>query len=135
MPTAASLTTLSPLIERALHRELARRRGLRAHAQLAIAPNATATVIETAFAQLKSQYEPDAFAGYGETAITAASEICALLAAARDQMRARLTPPPAAPTVAGKRSSRTRAWLRALRRSLWLRSAADRGDRAVLNDV
>src|SRR5256885_158913 len=77
----------------------------------------------------------DAFAGYGETAITAASEICALLAAARDQMRARLTPPPAAPTVAGKRSSRTRAWLRALRRSLWLRSAADRGDRAVLNDV
>src|SRR5437763_12091546 len=88
MPTAASYTTLSPLIERALHRELSRRRGLRPHVQLAIAPDATPASIDAAFARLESEYAPDAFSGYGDNAVGAATEICALLAAAHREMRA-----------------------------------------------
>ena len=142
MPTAASHTTISPLIERALDRELARRRGLRPHAQLAIAPDARAVAIEAAFARLASEYAPAAFVGHGDGAVAAATEICALLAAARREMLAHApspppTPPSPRPTLPGKRSSRPRAWWRALRRALSLRSVAgaDRRDRPILDDV
>ena len=135
MPTAASHTTISPLIERALDRELARRRGLRPHAQLAIAPDARAVAIEAAFARLASEYAPAAFVGHGDGAVAAATEICALLAAARREMLAHAPTP--RPTLPGKRSSRPRAWWRALRRALSLRSVAgaDRRDRPILDDV
>jgi hypothetical protein len=74
------------LIERALLRELAARRELRAHVQLAIAPNASRPTIEQAFARMRGQYAPAAFAECGPVAVEAATEISALLHAAYEAM-------------------------------------------------
>ncbi|MDB4967838.1 MAG: hypothetical protein JWN44_3527 [Myxococcales bacterium] len=81
--------TLSPLVERALYREIARRRDLRPHAQLGIAPGAVSAAIESAFARLRNEYDPQAFEAYGEHAVAAATEICELLRGAYDAMHAR----------------------------------------------
>jgi hypothetical protein len=81
--------TLSPLVERALYREIARRRDLSAHAQLGIAVGARPAIVESAFARLRNEYDPAAFEAYGDNAVAAATEICELLRAAYDRMHAR----------------------------------------------
>jgi hypothetical protein len=75
------------LIERALERELAVRRELRPHAQLAIPANATPAAIEAAYARLRSRYDADAFVCYGPATVAAARGILELLRDAHESMR------------------------------------------------
>lgn len=89
-PGAAPPATpsLSPLVKRALARELARRRQLGAHAQLGIAIDAAPEEIEAAFRRLERQYDPQAYAAYGDEAVEAAAGIEAVLHEAYERMRA-----------------------------------------------
>jgi tetratricopeptide (TPR) repeat protein len=75
------------VIERALARELAARRELRPHAQLAIPPDATPAAIEEAWARLRGRYDPTAFDEHGPAAVAAARSIRDLLIAAYESMR------------------------------------------------
>lgn len=75
------------LVERALQREVAARRELRPHAQLAIAPNASPPAVEEAYQRLRARYEADSFAEYGSVAVAAAESISALLRVAYEAMR------------------------------------------------
>ena len=79
--------TLQPLVERALDRELARRRTLQPNAQLGIAADADAGAIEEAYARLRRQYDSPAFATYGEAATMAAHAIAELLEDAYRRMK------------------------------------------------
>jgi hypothetical protein len=83
---------LKELVERALQRELAARRDLRPHAQLAIPATATAEEIDRAYARLRRQYETLSIADYGPAAVAAANGIAALLRAAHEAMRQPLRP-------------------------------------------
>jgi len=74
------------LVERALQRELASRRELRPHAQLAIQPNALESAVEEAYQRLRGRYDTAAFAEYGPVAVAAAQSIADLLRTARDAM-------------------------------------------------
>ncbi|MCU1282708.1 MAG: hypothetical protein JWM53_6254 [bacterium] len=74
------------LIERALQRELTRRRQLRPHAQLSIAPDAPVAVVEEAYARLRVRYDPGAFAEYGDAAVATATSIAELMRQACEQM-------------------------------------------------
>lgn len=76
------------LVERALQRELAARRELRPHAQLAIPPNSSRAAIEEAYGRLRSRYDENAFAEYGPVAVAAAKSIAELLRSAYDSMLA-----------------------------------------------
>lgn len=78
---------LQPLVERALARELARRRTLQPHAQLGVAADADAGAIDEAYARLKRQYDSPAFAQYGEATTAAARAIADLLDDAHRRMR------------------------------------------------
>jgi hypothetical protein len=75
------------LIERALERELAVRRELRPHAQLAIPANAPPAAIEEAYARLHARYDAAAFADYGPATVAAARAILELLDDAHESMR------------------------------------------------
>ncbi len=75
------------LIERALERELAARRGLRPHAQLAIPAHASPDAIEAAYQRLRRRYDSTEFSDYGPTAVAAAHEITELLRLAYERMR------------------------------------------------
>ena len=75
------------LVERALQREVAARRELRPHAQLAIAPNAAPAAVEEAYQRLRARYEAAAFAEYGPIAVAAAESISELLRVAYETMR------------------------------------------------
>jgi hypothetical protein len=75
------------LVERALQRELATRRELRPHAQLAIPPNATPSAAEEAYQRLRARYDATAFAEYGPVAVSAATSIADLLRVAYESMR------------------------------------------------
>ena len=75
------------LVERALQREVATRRELRPHAQLAIAPNAPPAVVEEAYQRLRARYEAASFDEYGPVAVAAAQTIGELLRAAYEAMR------------------------------------------------
>ena len=75
------------LVERALQRELACRRELGPHAQLAVPRNASPNAVDGAYAKLQRRYNPDAFAEYGENAVTAAHGIIDLLTAAYRSIR------------------------------------------------
>jgi hypothetical protein len=74
------------LIERALQREVAARRELRPHAQLAIAPNAPPSAVEEAYQRLRARYEAVSFAEYGPVAVAAAETISDLLHVAYEAM-------------------------------------------------
>jgi hypothetical protein len=76
----------SDLVERALQRELAARRELRPHAQLAIQPNTRGSAVEEAYQRLRGRYDASAFAEYGPVAVAAVENIAELLRAARDAM-------------------------------------------------
>jgi hypothetical protein len=90
---------LKELVERALQRELAARRDLRPHAQLAIQPTATAAEVDRAYARLRRQYETLAIAEYGPDAVAAANAIAALLRAAHEAMRQPPRPDDAAEAI------------------------------------
>jgi hypothetical protein len=75
------------LVERALQRELASRRELRPHAQLAIPPNATPNAVEEAYQRLRARYDAAAFAEYGPVAVGAATSIADLMRVAYESMR------------------------------------------------
>src|SRR5438105_2921148 len=75
------------VVERALQRELTARRSLRPHAQLGIAPDATAADVDRAYARLRVRYETMSIAEYGPDAIAAADAIAELLRAAHGSMR------------------------------------------------
>src|SRR5262245_56855068 len=75
------------LVERSLERELAMRRELRPHAQLAIAANAPPSAIESAYQRLHKRYDATAFAEYGPVAVAAAQNIADLLLTAYEAMR------------------------------------------------
>jgi hypothetical protein len=75
------------LVERALQREVAARRELRPHAQLAIAPNASPPAVEEAYQRLRARYESASFAEYGPVAVAAAESISELLRVAYEAMR------------------------------------------------
>ncbi len=77
----------SDLVERALQRELAARRELRPHAQLAIQQNARRSAVDESYQRLRRRYDASAFAEYGPVAVAAAERIAELLRAARDAMR------------------------------------------------
>lgn len=85
------------LIERALQREVATRRELRPHAQLAIAPDAPPSAVEEAYQRVRARYDAAAFAEYGPTAVEAAQTISELLRLAYEAMR---QPKRAEPTAA-----------------------------------
>jgi hypothetical protein len=78
---------IQSLVERALERELSRRRTLQPHAQLSIAGDADAVMVEEAYARLRGQYDSSAFEPYGETAVQAAKNIADLLEDAYRRMR------------------------------------------------
>ncbi len=75
------------LVERALQREVAARRELRPHAQLAIAPTASPSVVDEAYQRLRARYDGAGFAEYGPVAVQAAQAISELLRAAYEAMR------------------------------------------------
>lgn len=75
------------LVERALQREVATRRELRPHAQLAIAPDAPPNVVEEAYQRVRARYDAAAFVEYGPTAVEAAQTISELLRVAYEAMR------------------------------------------------
>ena len=75
------------LVERALQRELALRREMRPHAQLAVSRSAAPAVVDDAFARLQRRYNPDAFAEYGDEVVALARSIVELLRSAHRRMR------------------------------------------------
>ena len=75
------------LVERALQREVAARRELRPHAQLAIAPSSPPAVVEDAYQRLRVRYDAASFAEYGPDAVAAAHSIGELLRVAYEAMR------------------------------------------------
>lgn len=75
------------LVARALQREVATRRELRPHAQLAIAPDAPPNLVEEAYQRVRARYDAAAFAEYGPTAVEAAQTISQLLRDAYEAMR------------------------------------------------
>ena len=83
----ASRPEFKDLVERALQREVAARRELRPHAQLAIAPNAPALVVEEAYQRLRSRYDAASFDEYGPVAVASAQSISDLLRLAYEAMR------------------------------------------------
>jgi hypothetical protein len=80
-------SAMRELVERALQRELALRRELRPHAQLAVSPRAAPSAVDEAYARLQQRYNPDAFAEYGDEAVLAARSIVELLRSAHRRMR------------------------------------------------
>jgi len=91
------------LVERSLQRELATRRELRPHAQLAVPANAAPAAVEDAYRRLRGRYDANAFAEYGPVAVAAAQGIADLLRGAYEAMcrmqRAEDNAVDAAPTV------------------------------------
>lgn len=91
MMTTACAETPRPefkdLVERALQREVAARRELRPHAQLAISPDAPPVAVEEAYARLRGRYDASAFSEYGPVAVAAAQTISDLLRFAYEAMR------------------------------------------------
>jgi len=75
------------LVERALQRELALRRELRPHAQLAVSQSAAPATVDEAYARLQRRYDPAAFAEYGDEVVAAATSIVELLRSAYRRMR------------------------------------------------
>lgn len=119
--------TLSPLVQRALQRELAQRRQLRPHAQLGIPLDAAPDQIEAAFRRLERQYDPQSYAAYGAAAVACAVEISDLLRHAFERMREPSAAPievePALPSLAPPRRDETHRALETLRGAIARRLA------------
>jgi hypothetical protein len=77
---------LREIVERALRRELAARRELRPHVQLAIAPDADAQMIAEAYQRQQRRYAPADYAQHGEACVEVAREIGTLITAAYETM-------------------------------------------------
>jgi hypothetical protein len=115
---------LKDLVARALERELAARRSLRPHAQLGIAPAATATAIDRAYARLRGRYETISIAEYGESAVASANAIAELLRRAHESMqRGRDTIEPLPQLQVRPRADETHRALEALRAAIARRLA------------
>ncbi len=99
------------MVEHTLERELLRRRGLRAHAQLGLRPDADAASITKASQRLRAHYDPDSYAQYGLKAVALATRIVTLLDESSGYMRD-ATPTRQAKTIRNQQGERARAFLR-----------------------
>jgi hypothetical protein len=85
------------LVHQTLMRELTRRKGMRAHAQLGVRLDADAGAIDDAWLALRARYEPNAYQRYGVAIVAMARQIVALLDEARTHMRDASAQPAATP--------------------------------------